>query len=120
MTCQVCGSEFMGASCACGWGSGERDAVAIAGGRATYRPLPQGITKGQFGEPLYAAISLCAGIEQLRCYRHLPPDRATPHQRQRWLQQEQKLLSTIAVTITALTNGEAAALVEAFPWAAKC
>jgi hypothetical protein len=85
--------------------------------RSTVRVYPEGISREEFGELLYATIKTIGGILQLRQYRaQTPVARLKPKQLTEWGQREQVLLADLREQMKQLSDLDAAEVARRYPW----
>lgn len=115
MNCPECDRLFVDdqRSCVCGWGRQKAQARIEDLVRSTYRPIPFGITREQFGVQLFDAIRHVGAIKQLQHY--LPILVEDPKGLQAMREREQQQRRELAAILPTLTDAEDAALRQRYP-----
>ncbi len=118
-TCEVCSEPMTGDACACGWSLPLPSTVHA---RSTYREMPVGLTKEEFGMTLYKTIELIGGILQLRQWRaaRISAQRAKPGDLKKWQVKEKDLSQKLRIMmVDQLSAEEAAEVAMKYPWVAS-
>lgn len=109
-TCPDCDREMFGDRCPCGYTKAARGGTF----RNTYTPTPQGITKEQFGLPLFGVIELCGGILQLQEMQEMERVRESGRVED-YHKREVLLARELADVFTRLSAPEQAQLMRRYP-----
>lgn len=109
MTCAVCGQDFNGPRCLCGWAPKRQIAKPAV---ATYtEPL---ITREEFGVVLYETIKLFSEREQLRKLHAHDVWLGRRDRLEAWKRQEQDLTAQIVALMPQLSTDDQKRLLDRF------